>query len=207
MTRREVIQSGVATILLGGIEAFAQPVKSAIGAAQIKNVVPEDEEEEMYKEMFLGLLNKTLTEVDIADEIDARYGHASGARPFYGQSNITKLRLRNLIADRSSVFYLDVISKLQELWLDNTQILPNSFCNLSNVSYVYMPAVTFIQNPINNKSTPGIFDFGNSRTCQQLLDTWASLFEQPSNVNTKWTFRCSDGDVIYDGSAWVKQSS
>lgn len=56
MTRREVIQSGVATILLGGIEAFAQPVKSAIGAAQIKNVVSEDEEEKMYKEMFRALV-------------------------------------------------------------------------------------------------------------------------------------------------------
>lgn len=205
MTRREVIQNGVATILLGGIEAFAQPVKSAIGAAQIKTVVSEDEEEEMYKELLLGLLNKTLTEVDIADEIDARNGHAAGARPFYGQSNITKLRLRNLNADRSSAFYLDGLGNLQELRLDNTPILCNSFINMNNghLTYVYMPAVKYIQNPVNNMSNPAVFDFGDSRTCQQLLDGWSSLFEGSPSHN--WTFRCSDGDVIYDGSAWVKK--
>lgn len=69
-------------------------------------------EEEMYKELFLGLLNKTLTDVDISDEIDARSGHASGARPFYGQSNITKLRLRNLNTDRGSALYLDGMNAL-----------------------------------------------------------------------------------------------
>lgn len=77
-------------------------------------------------------------------------------------------------------------------------MLTNSMMNLNNVSYVYMPAVTYIQNPIINKSTPGIFDFGDSRTCQQLLDGWSSLFEgSPSHL---WTFRCSDGNVVYDDS-------
>ena len=156
----------------------------------------------MYKELLLGLLNKTLTEVDIADELDARNGHAAGARPFYGQSNITKLRLRNLNTDRSSTLYLDGMSGLQELRLDNTPMLTNSMANLNNVSYVYMPAVTYIQNPVNSKSSPGVFDFGDSRTCQQLLDGWSSLFEGSPAHN--WTFRCSDGDVVWDDgtSAW-----
>lgn len=165
-------------------------------------------EEEMYKELLIGLLNKTLTEVDIADEIDARGSdHAAGARPFYGQSNLKKLRLRNFYTNRTSTQYLDGMGNLEELWLDNTPMLTNSLLNMNNghVTYVYMPSVTYIQNPVNIMNNPAVFDFGDSRTCQQLLDSWSSLFEGSPSHN--WTFRCSDGDVAWDGSAWSKITS
>ena len=205
-TRRNVLKggAGLAAILASG-KAQAALIKSMLAARNSFAKSRGNAEEEMYKELFLGLLNKTLTEVDIADEIDATYGHGAGARPFFGQSNITSLRLRNLKTDNYSSFYLDGLSGLRSLYLDASTWIAGSMVNLSNVSYVYMPSVTRIANPITSAPIGGVFDFGISRTCQELLDSWGTLF-QGVTPNTRWTFRCSDGDVVWNAtnSAWEK---
>lgn len=164
----------------------------------------EDPEEAMYKELFSGLCNGTVTDIDTDIPIDATYGHGAGIRIIQGQPRLKKIRLRNLTTDAYSSNYLNGCTSIEEVWLDNTTFVTNSFFTPTNVRYVYTPKATRIQNSINSAPASGaIWDFGDSRTCQQLLDSWSTLFAG-TTPNHGWTFRCSDGDVVWDGSAWVK---
>lgn len=178
-------------------------------AARIGTMAANGGDEAMYKELLLKLLNKQLTEIEIADEIDARGGHGYGVRPFYGQSNLTTIKMPNLITDNFSSFYFDGVTNLQYLYIDSATWIPGSFVNFSRIKYVYAPSLGSdggkIGNSITTAPAGAVLDFGQSRTCQQLLDSWSTLFT--SAPNTNWTFRCSDGDVAWNGSEWAKVTS
>lgn len=161
-------------------------------------------EEEMYKELFSAICNGNVTDIDTDIPIDATNGHGAGVRFIYGQNKLKTIRLRNLTTDNYSSNYLNGSTSLEEVWLDRTTFVTNSLFTTTNVRYVYTPMATRIQNVINSTPAAGaVWDFGESRTCQQLIDSWPTIFAGVT-PNHGWTFRCSDGDVVWDGSEWVK---
>ncbi len=219
MTRREVIQSGVATILLGGIEAVAQPVKSAIGAAQIRNVVSEDEEEKMYKELFLAAVGKTLAGDLVLPEVEY-----VGRTGFGYNSSLTGLVLPNCtsasdlcpscanLLNFSAPKLLTVPSgslsyctNLEEAHFDSaTTIQAQTFNASPKLKRIYCPNLQVVSGAWCNGNAQLTDVYVTNRTTAQVLAiSGFPGFVNMDAVRGNITWHCSDGIITWDGSAWV----
>lgn len=154
------------------------------------------------------LMTNTLVTVDWPFAINIDYGYANGVRPFSGQTNLRVVKLPNLTLRPKSgygVNFLDGANNLEEIWVDSLQTIPNSFASSTIISYVYAPSFEWGKNFFNGaRATGAVFDMGQSRTCAVFISSMATSFENLSNVWKGWTFRCSDGDVAWNGSEWAK---
>lgn len=155
------------------------------------------------------LMTKTIVTVDWPFAINLNYYGANGARPFYGQNMLKVVKLPNMVLSKADSGYgsnyLDGTAALEELWLDSIQAFPNSLTPSGVLRYVYAPSFAWGKNFFNaTRATGAVFDMGQSRTCAEFLAAMPTSFENLSNVWKGWTFRCSDGDVVWNGSEWVK---
>lgn len=155
------------------------------------------------------LMTKTLVTVDWPFAINLNYYGAAGARPFYGQNLLRVIKLPNMVLSKTDSaygnYYMDGAVALEEIWVDSMQAFPNSFASSGVLRYVYAPSFVWGKNFFNQtRATGAVFDMGQSRTCAEFLAAMPTSFENFANVWKGWTFRCSDGDIKWNGSEWAK---
>lgn len=178
-----------------------------------------NKEEEMYKELFLNSVAKSMSGELINEDIEyvGRYGLGFNM-------SITRIELPNCtacdinaFADNRAMKYISLpklvtgstsmlanCSGLEEAHLDSVTTLGAQTFFASSVKKIYIPNIQKLSNTWcnDNKQLTDIYAT-NRTTAEVLAISRFPAFVNMDNYRANITWHCKDGTITWNGSAWV----